>query len=160
VAGGTAPAYGRPTPGRAAGTTHLVAGALYYIGLFNNGGTAPKLSGIGSLLPEHTAGQSAGGSTPYSFATNTTFPGHGTAGGGHLGAGLRLEYDHRCDLRLLRRVAINGGTGRCSGVQVVFSCESVAIALASRTLLRSRSAVRIRPALRQTVGVRRAAAVV
>jgi len=58
-----------------AGTTNLVAGALYYIALFNNGGTAPKLSGIASLLPEHTAAQSAGGSAPYSFCTNATSPG-------------------------------------------------------------------------------------
>jgi hypothetical protein len=54
---------------------NLVAGALYYIALFNNGGTAPKLSGIGALLPEHTAGQSASGTTPYGFAANATSPG-------------------------------------------------------------------------------------
>lgn len=55
--------------------SNLVAGALYYIGLFNNGSTAPKLSGLGSILPEHTAGQSASTTTPYSWATNTTSPG-------------------------------------------------------------------------------------
>jgi hypothetical protein len=58
-----------------AGTTNLVAGALYYVGLVNNGGTAPKLSGLSSLLPEHTAGQTASGTTPYGFATNATSPG-------------------------------------------------------------------------------------
>jgi hypothetical protein len=54
---------------------NLVPGALYYIALFNNGGTAPKLSGIGALLPEHTAGQSANVTAPYGFATNATSPG-------------------------------------------------------------------------------------
>lgn len=54
---------------------NLVAGALYYLALYNNGSTAPKLSGISSLLPEHTAGQSASGTAPYGFATNATSPG-------------------------------------------------------------------------------------
>jgi hypothetical protein len=55
--------------------SNLVAGALYYIALYNNGGTAPKLSGISALLPEHTAGQSANVTAPYGFATNATSPG-------------------------------------------------------------------------------------
>jgi hypothetical protein len=55
--------------------SNLVIGALYYVALFNNGGTAPKLSGIAALLPEHTAGQAAGGTAPYGFATNATSPG-------------------------------------------------------------------------------------
>jgi hypothetical protein len=55
--------------------SNLVNGALYYVALFNNGGTAPKLSGIGALLPEHTAAQSVGGTAPYGFATNPTSPG-------------------------------------------------------------------------------------
>lgn len=55
--------------------TNLVVGALYYIALFNNGATAPKLSGIGTLLAEHTAAQTASGTTPFGWATNATSPG-------------------------------------------------------------------------------------